>query len=174
MRNKSDKTCQVCLTAQLIRHELYKTNRRSVQKYDRLFLQNAEIKQIKRDILRFRNESAIFLYKKCKNQIGSGKKGCCVFLTRLRTSGCATGKGPAPFLFHSPLWNNKFCQAREGRLMTKKIFCTAARSGIAGRSVPAGGFGSARLRRGHRRRPFCAECGNDSARERPHRRNPAG
>jgi Cna protein B-type domain protein len=84
-------------------------------------LQNAEIKQIKLDILRFRNKSAIFLYKKCKNQIGSGKKGCCVFLTRLRTSGCATGKGPAPFLFHSRLWNNKLCQAREGRLMKKEF-----------------------------------------------------
>ena len=84
-------------------------------------MQNAEIKQIKLDILRFRNKSAIFLYKKCKNQIGSGKKGCCVFLTRLRTIGCATGKGPVPFLFHSGLWNNKFCQAREGRLMKKKF-----------------------------------------------------
>ncbi len=35
----------------------------------------------------------------------------------------------------------------------KKEFSVLQRSGIAGRSVPAGGFGSARLRGGHRRRP---------------------
>ena len=97
MRNKSDKTCQVCLTAQRIRHELYKTNRRSAQKYDRLFLQNAEIKQIKLDILRFCNKSAIFLYKKCKNQIGSGRKRLLRIFNEVAHQRLRNGKGAGPF-----------------------------------------------------------------------------
>ena len=84
-------------------------------------MQNAEIKQIKLDILRFRNKSAIFLYKKCKNQVGGGRKRLLRIFNEVAHQRLRNGKGAGPFLFHSGLWNNRFCQVREGRQMTKKF-----------------------------------------------------
>ena len=84
-------------------------------------MQNAEIKQIKLDILRFCNKSAILLYKKCKNQVGGGRKRLLRIFNEVAHHRLRNEKGASPFLFHSGLWNNKLCQVREGRLMTKKF-----------------------------------------------------
>ena len=84
-------------------------------------MQNAEIKQIKLDVLRFCNKSAIFLYKKCKKQVGSGRKRLLRIFNQVAHQRLRNGKGASPFLFHSKLWNKKLCQAREGKQMTKKF-----------------------------------------------------
>ena len=84
-------------------------------------MQNAEIKQIKLDVLRFYNKSAIFLYKKCKKQVGSGRKRLLRIFNQVAHQRLRNGKGASPFLFHSKLWNKKLCQAREGKQMTKKF-----------------------------------------------------
>jgi hypothetical protein len=60
-------------------------------------LQNAEIKQIKLDILRFCNKSAILLYKKCKNQIGSGRKRLLRIFNEVAHQRLRNGKGAGPF-----------------------------------------------------------------------------
>ena len=71
--------------------------------------------------MRFCNKSAILLYKKCKNQVGGGRKRLLRIFNEVAHQRLRNGKGASPFLFHSGLWNNKLCQVREGRLMTKKF-----------------------------------------------------
>ena len=66
-------------------------------RHDRLFLQNAEIKQIKLDILRFCNKSAILLYKKCKNQVGGGRKRLLRIFNEVAHQRLRNGKGAGPF-----------------------------------------------------------------------------
>ena len=60
-------------------------------------MQNAEIKQIKLDILRFCNKSAILLYKKCKNQIGGGRKRLLRIFNEVAHQRLRNGKGTGPF-----------------------------------------------------------------------------
>ena len=71
--------------------------------------------------MRFCNKSAILLYKKCKNQVGSGRKRLLHIFNQIAHRRLRNGKGASPFLFHSKLWNKKLCQAREGKQMTKKF-----------------------------------------------------